>query len=102
VIWAWARLGLFGPGLGRPKASSRAWHITTPDVAHRVCDEDVSLANVPREIQNEGLMRAILLELALYKLWTLLASRLDIDGLLDKKDSSSRRFEWVWTLPIFV
>jgi hypothetical protein len=69
-------------------------------VAHRIYDEDVSLANVPREKQNEVLIRAILLELALYKLWTLLAWRLGIDGLLGKKDSSSRRFERVWMLPI--
>jgi hypothetical protein len=52
------------------------------------------------EIQNEGLMRAILLYFALYKLWTLLGWRLDIDGLLQvgKKDCSSHRFEEVCTL----
>jgi len=36
VIWAWARLGLFRPGLGRPKASSRAWHITSYRTDHIV------------------------------------------------------------------
>jgi len=45
-------------------------------------------------------MRAELLDLALYKLWTLLGWRLDIDGLLGKKDYSSHRFEEVWTLPM--
>ena len=44
-------------------------------------------------------MRAILLELALYKLWTLLGWRLDTDGLL-WKDFSSHRFEEAWTLAI--
>jgi len=36
--------------------------------AHRVYDEVMSLGNVPGEIQNESLMRAILLELTLYTL----------------------------------
>ena len=48
------------------------------------------------EIQNEGFMRAILFDFALYKLWTLLGWRLDIDGLVGKKDCSSHRFEEVW------
>jgi len=42
-------------------------------------------------------MRAILLDPALYKLWTLLGWRSDIDGLLGKKDYSSHRFEQGWT-----
>jgi len=49
------------------------------------------------EIQNECLMRAILLHFALNKLWTLLGWRLDIDGVFDKRDCSSHRFEEVWT-----
>jgi len=48
------------------------------------------------EIQNEGLMRAILLDFALHKLWTLLEWRLNIDGLLGE-DCSSHRFEEVRT-----
>jgi len=49
------------------------------------------------EIQNEGLLRATLLDFALYKLWTLLGWRLEIDGLIGK-DYSSHRFEDVWAL----
>jgi len=52
------------------------------------------------EIQNEALMRVVLLGLALYKLWTLLRWRLDINGLLGKKDYSSHRFEEVWTFKL--
>jgi len=42
-------------------------------------------------------MRAVSLDFALYKLWTLLGWRLDIDEV-GKKDSSSHRLEEVWTL----
>jgi len=42
-------------------------------------------------------MRAELLDLALYKVWTLRGWKFDIDGLLGKKDCSSHQFE-VWTL----
>jgi len=45
-------------------------------------------------------MRVVLLGLALYKLWTLLGWRLDINGLLGKKDYSSHRFEEVWTFKL--
>jgi len=44
-------------------------------------------------------MRVELLDSALYKLCTLLAWRLDINGLLGK-DYASHRFEEVWTLPM--
>jgi len=45
-------------------------------------------------------MRAVLLGLALYKLWTLLGRRLDINGLLGKKHYSSHWFEEVWTFKL--